>query len=136
MQVEADLLNQLENSLIDEKIAFDRMTSNTIEKGTNRFDFTVSKNDLARTETVLSKLKSTLGLDILAIDMNIVKISIVGFAVKFDPKLESRIAQLLQMHHIDVHLMSRVDIKLSLILAHDHMTKAMGVLHDALIQKK
>jgi aspartate kinase len=136
VQVEADLLNQLENSLIDEKIAFDRMTSNTLEKGTNRFDFTVSKNDLARTETVLSKLKSTLGLDILAIDMNIVKISIVGFAVKFDPTLESRIAQLLLLYHIDMHLMSRVDIKLSLILAHDHMTKAMGVLHDALIQKK
>jgi len=40
---------------------------------------------------------------------------------------------LLATHQISVRLASCSDIKLSVVIAHDQMTKAMCVLHDTLI---
>jgi len=96
-------------------------------------DFTIKKTDLGPVKSVLSDLKVRYGFDTLAIDLNIVKISIVGVGAKRDQTMESRVHALLATHQISVRLASCSDIKLSVVIAHDQMTKAMCVLHDTLI---
>ena len=94
---------------------------------------TVNKANHARAKVILAELKSTFELDTLAIDPNIVKISIVGAGIMHDLTIEAFAHKILATHQISVHLAARSDIQLSLVIAHDQMTKAMSVLHDALI---
>ncbi|MES2253112.1 MAG: aspartate kinase [Pseudomonadota bacterium] len=96
-------------------------------------DFTFKKSDLVQAKSILSGLKVSYGFDTLAIDLNIVKISIIGVGVRRDQTIESRVLSVLKAHQISVQLASCSDVKLSLVIAHDQMTKAMGVLHDTLI---
>ena len=95
--------------------------------------FTINKADLEHAKLLLTELKSTQDLDILAIDPNIVKISIVGVGIMHDLTIEPLVRDALAAHQINVQLALRSDIKLSLVIAHDQMTKAMGILHNLLI---
>jgi aspartate kinase len=95
--------------------------------------FTINKADLEHAKSLLTELKLTQDLDILAIDPNIVKISIVGVGIMHDLTIEPLVRDALAAHQINVQLALRSDIKLSLVIAHDQMTKAMGVLHNLLI---
>lgn len=97
------------------------------------FEFIISKTNIEHAKSILTQLKSTIGFDTLAIDPNIVKISIVGVGIKHDLTIEPRVLNALSASQIKVYLISRFDIKLSLVIAHDQMTKAMGILHDLLI---
>lgn len=115
-------LHWAKNVLSSENITLDMETQLTL----GNLNFTISKTDLDRTKNILSELK-------LAIDPNIVKISIVGVGIQHDLTIESRVINTLATHQINVHLASRSDIKLSLVITHDQMTKAMGILHDLLI---
>lgn len=115
-------LKHAKNILSLEEIILDMETQ--LAPGT--LNFTISKTDLDRTKIILSELK-------LAIDPNIVKISIVGVGIQHDLMIESRVVNTLATNLINVHLASRSDIKLSLVITHDQMTKAMSILHDLLI---
>lgn len=122
-------LQHAQNALSAANIAVD-MTTQTTPKNLH---FTVSKTDIEHAKSILTGLKSTLELDILAIDPNIVKISIVGVGITHDTSIEPHVLSTLAAHQINVQLASRSNIKLSLVITHDQMTKAIGVLHDLLI---
>ena len=113
-----------------ENIIMDMITHDIHKKTTH---FTISKTNLERAKSIFTELKSRISFDILAIDPNIVKISIIGGGITHDLTIETLVYEILAAHQISVHMASRSDIKLSLVIAHDQMTKAMSVLHDALI---
>jgi aspartate kinase len=99
----------------------------------NTLHFTLNKADIEHAKSIFTELKSTLSFDTLAIDPNIVKISIVGVGIKHDLTIEALVHKVLAAQQINVRLASRSDIKLSLVIAHDQMTKAMSILHNTLI---
>lgn len=125
----ADQLQHAQNTLNSANIFIDMAT----QRAPETLHFTINKADIEHAKSIFAELKSTLSFDILAIDPNIVKISIVGAGIKHDLTIEALVHKVLAAQQINVHLASRSDIKLSLVIAHDQMTKAMGILHDALI---
>lgn len=94
--------------------------------------FTVNKNNFEQVKSRLEAYKTANSLDILAIDPNIVKISIIGAGMNHQT-IKPLVFDILTNNQIPVHFAYQSDIKLSLVIANDQMTKAIGVLHDALI---
>jgi aspartate kinase len=125
----SEQLQHAQTILASANIAIDMTT----HLSPNTLHFTINKTDIAHAKSIFAELKSTLSFDTLAIDPNIVKISIVGVGIKHDLTIEALVHKVLAAQEINVHLASRSDIKLSLVIAHDQMTKAMCILHDALI---
>ncbi len=125
----AEQFDHVINTLAAANIAIDMKTQPFPET----LHFTINKTDIEHAKSIFTELKSTLSFDTLAIDPNIVKISIIGVGVMHDLTIEPRVLNVLRAHQINVYLTSRSDIKLSLVIAHDQMTKAIGILHDLLI---
>jgi aspartate kinase len=94
--------------------------------------FYVQKSDLERAGPHLEKLKETLGFESLAIDPNIVTLSLVGVGIGRDGRLLPLIYQTLSDHGIHVKKINVQEIKISLMIGYDQMTKALVLLHDAL----
>ncbi len=127
------MMADLFSTLSREHIAVDMITHTNAGHGLkNALTFIVNKEDSMRVHAKIMELRSIIGFDTLAIDPNIVKISIVGIGIRSNLEITSLVFQTLADHQIDIQMVTTSEIKISLIVAHDHMTKAINVLHDAL----
>ncbi len=127
------MMADLFSALSREHIAIDMIAYVNAGQGLkNTLNFIVNKDDSVRANVKIMELKSIIGFDTLAIDPNIVKISIVGIGIRSNLEITPLVFQTLADHQIDIQMVTTSEIKIGLIIAHDHMTKAISVLHDAL----
>ncbi|MDP3372162.1 MAG: aspartate kinase [Candidatus Paracaedibacteraceae bacterium] len=124
------VLNELsQNNIAIDALVRERLSDACVLESAH---FTIGKADFEHAKTLLIAHKATNSFDLLAIDPNIVKISIIGVGIK-DQAAEMFVLKILAENHIFVHFSYRLDIKLSLVITNDQMTKAINLLHDALI---
>ena len=118
--------------LNDQNIVVDMIVQN-ISAETQKTDvtFTIKRDDLKKTETILGGLKSDIGYDKLSTDNKVSKISIVGAGMITYPGVAFKMFNALASKNINILVISTSEIKISVLIDDKHTELAVKTLHSA-----
>jgi aspartate kinase len=93
--------------------------------------FTVPRDDLQAARSALEPLIAEVGIQDLAADETMGKVSIVGAGMKSHPGVAAKVFQTLGREGINIEMISTSPIKISCVVAGDQLKQAVGSLHAA-----
>ncbi|MBQ7764159.1 aspartate kinase [bacterium] len=119
------------DGLANENISVDMIIQSYARKdlNTNDIAFTIDKNDLARTKTILEKLKPELEYSNVFVDDTIAKISIVGAGMIDRPGIAAKMFRTLASLDINIKMISTSEIKISCLVDQARANDAVEALH-------
>ena len=118
--------------LADASINVDMIVQNVSEDGkTTGLTFTVTKADLNRAVDLLSGQQGQLGFSRLVPDSNVVKISVIGVAMRSHAGVAQRMFQTLAAKGINIQVISTSEIKISVLIEEAYTELALRALHTA-----
>ncbi len=112
-------------------IEVDVIVQNISADNNTDFTFTVDKSDAKKAEDILQKTSQTLGGGSIEVDDEIAKISIVGRGMRAHAGVASKMFQTLAKNEINISMITTSEIKISVVIKKDEMTKAVKALHNA-----
>ena len=117
--------------LAEENISVDMIIQSYARKATNTNDiaFTISKEDLPKTLSVLDKIKEKLGAESVTTDDDIAKVSIIGAGMIDRPGIASTMFKTLADSDINIKMISTSEIKISCLIDKADADKAVKALH-------
>ena len=118
--------------LNDQNIVVDMIVQN-ISAETQKTDvtFTIKRDDLKKTESILGGLKSDIGYDKLSTDNKVSKISIVGAGMITYPGVAFKMFNTLASKNINILVISTSEIKISVLIDDKNTELAVKTLHSA-----
>ena len=118
-------------NLADENISVDMIIQSYARKisNTNDIAFTIDKNDLPKTLSVLDELKTTLKATDIKVDDDIAKVSIVGAGMIDRPGIASTMFETLANLGINIRMISTSEIKISCLVDKVEAQRAVQELH-------
>ncbi|MBI1954121.1 MAG: aspartate kinase [Proteobacteria bacterium] len=122
-------LSHLFEALTNDHINVDMIVKNTTYDHKTDLTFTVSKDDVVKTQNCLLNFQN--GFKEFLVDPYIVKISIVGVGMRSHPGVASLMFKTLADHKIKVHIMTTSEIKIGILISGQDVEKALQVLHTA-----
>ena len=118
-------------------IEVDMIIQNIGADGCTDFTFTVHRNDFAKAEEILRKIKQELGAREVTGDATIVKISLVGVGMRSHAGIASTMFKALAEENINIRMISTSEIKISVVVGEKYLELAVRALHDAFgLEKK
>ena len=117
-------------SLAKENISVDMIIQSYARKVKNDIAFTISKEDLEKTQEILQKVKEQLGAGDVSFDDNIAKISIIGAGMIDRPGIASTMFKTLADSGINIRMISTSEIKISCLINKEDAQKAVKALHE------
>jgi len=93
--------------------------------------FTVSANELKIAASVVDNFKSNDEIDIIEVDEDISKVSIVGVGMRSHTGVASKAFGALAKENINIMMISTSEIKVSIIISQKYSELAVRTLHDA-----
>lgn len=124
-------LSCLFEALTNDCINVDMIVKNTTYDHKTDLTFTVSKDDVVKTQSCLLSLQKRIGFKEFLVDPYIVKISIVGVGMRSHPGVASLMFKTLADHKIKVHVMTTSEIKIGILISQQDVEKTLQVLHTA-----
>ena len=112
-------------------IEVDVIVQNISADNNTDFTFTVDKSDAKKAADILQKTSQTLGGGSIEVDDEIAKISIVGRGMRAHAGVASKMFQTLAKNEINISMITTSEIKISVVIKKDEMTKAVKALHNA-----
>ena len=112
-------------------IEVDVIVQNISADNNTDFTFTVDKSDAKKAEDILQNISLTLGGGSIEVDDEIAKISIVGRGMRAHAGVASKMFQTLAKNEINISMITTSEIKISVVIKKDEMTKAVKALHNA-----
>ena len=112
-------------------IEVDVIVQNISADNNTDFTFTVDKSDAKKAEDILQKTSQALGGGSIEVDDEIAKISIVGRGMRAHAGVASKMFQTLAKNEINISMITTSEIKISVVIKKDEMTKAVKALHNA-----
>ena len=112
-------------------IEVDVIVQNISADNNTDFTFTVEKSDAKKAEDILQKTSQALGGGSIEVDDEIAKISIVGRGMRAHAGVASKMFQTLAKNEINISMITTSEIKISVVIKKDEMTKAVKALHNA-----
>ncbi len=116
--------------LADSNISVDMIIQNVAMDGTTDLTFTVARSDLDRTREVAAQIADELKSDLLDVDEEVVKVSIVGLGMRNHAGVAARMFRLLAAEGINIEAISTSEIKTSCLIHAKYAELAVRVLHD------
>ena len=105
--------------------------SSSINHGSTDMTFTIPETDLLMAEKVIKKIKGNVGFKKFTSETNVVKISIVGNAMRSQSGIAKTMFQTLAKNHINIQVISTSEIKISVLISSEYYELAMRSLHLA-----
>jgi aspartate kinase len=93
--------------------------------------FTVPRTDLRDARATLEPLIAELGIDAIADDPEMGKVSVVGAGMRTHPGVAARVFSTLGEEGINIQMISTSPIKISCVVAADTVDRAVRALHQA-----
>jgi len=121
------------DSLANENISVDMIIQSYARKSLNTNDiaFTIEKEDLEKTRSVLNKIKPELEYGNVFVDDKIAKISIVGAGMIGRPGIAARMFKTLAQLGINIKMISTSEVKISCLVDQEKSKEALEALHTA-----
>jgi aspartate kinase len=105
--------------------------SSSINHGSTDMTFTIPETELLMAEKVIKKIKGNIGFKKFTSETNVVKISIVGNAMRSQSGIAKTMFQTLAKNHINIQVISTSEIKISVLISSEYYELAMRSLHLA-----
>ena len=105
--------------------------SSSINHGSTDMTFTIPETDLLIAEKVIKKIKGNIGFKNFTSETNVVKISIIGNAMRSQSGIAKTMFQTLAKNHINIQVISTSEIKISVLISSEYYELAMRSLHLA-----
>ena len=90
-----------------------------------------TKEDLITAESTIKKIQKKIGFRKFITDTNVVKISVVGNAMRTQSGIAKTMFETLAKNQINIHVISTSEIKISVLISSDYYELAMRSLHSA-----
>ena len=82
-------------------------------------------------ESTIKKIQKKIGFNKIITDTNVVKISVVGNAMRTQSGIAKTMFETLANNQINIHVISTSEIKISVLISSDYYELAMRSLHSA-----
>ena len=122
---------QILGPIADANIEVDMIVQNVGVDNTTDFTFTVSRNDLARAESILKKSEAAMAAREVISDGRIAKLSIVGVGMRSHAGIASKMFGALAAEGINIQMISTSEIKISVIIDEKYLELGVRTLHSA-----
>jgi aspartate kinase len=116
--------------LAEANVSVDMIIQNVSTDGTTDITFTVTESDLAVTKDLAEKLVKDVGASEVVIDAGVVKVSIVGLAMRTHAGIAGRMFRILANEGINIQAISTSEIKVSCLIDAKYAELAVRALHD------
>ena len=98
---------------------------------TKDISFTVADTELAEVKEIISTHMDRWGVKDVDYNENLAKVSIVGAGMVANAGVASKMFEAMYDSHINIHMISTSEIKISILIDKKDMHKAMNSIHDA-----
>jgi aspartate kinase len=105
--------------------------SSTIDNTSTDITFTIPETDLRIAQQVIKDIKNKIGFLKFTSDTNVVKISVVGNAMRTQSGIANTMFETLAKNQINIHVISTSEIKISVLISSEYSELAMRSLHSA-----
>ena len=105
--------------------------SSSINKEVTDITFTIPETDLLIAEKAIKQLQKKISFNKFTSDTNVVKISVVGNAMRTQSGMAKTMFETLARNQINIHVISTSEIKISVLISADYYELAMRSLHSA-----
>jgi aspartate kinase len=105
--------------------------SSSINHEATDITFTIPETDLIVAERTIKKIQKKIGFKKFFTDTNVVKISVVGNAMRTQSGIAKTMFETLANNQINIHVISTSEIKISVLISSDYFELAMRSLHSA-----
>ena len=105
--------------------------SSTIDNTSTVITFTIPETDLKIAQQVIKDIKNKIGFLKFTSDTNVVKISVVGNAMRTQSGIAKTMFETLAKNQINIHVISTSEIKISVLISSEYNELAMRSLHSA-----
>ena len=105
--------------------------SSSINHEATDITFTIPEADLTTAESTIKKIQKKTGFKKFIIDTNVVKISVVGNAMRTQSGIAKTMFETLANNQINIHVISTSEIKISVLISSNYYELAMRSLHCA-----
>ena len=105
--------------------------SSSINHGSTDITFTIPETDLLTAEKIIKKIQDKIGFKKFTSETNVVKISVVGNAMRTQSGIAKTMFQTLAKNHINIQVISTSEIKISVLISSEYYELAMRSLHLA-----
>ena len=123
---------QIFSSLAEHSINVDMIVqSSSINEGSTDITFTIPETDLILAEKTIRKIQEKIGFKNFISETKVVKISVVGNAMKTQSGIAKTMFETLANNQINIHVISTSEIKISVLISSDYYELAMRSLHSA-----
>ena len=105
--------------------------SSPMTNGVTDITFTIPESDLLTAEKVIKKIQIKIGFRNFTSVLSVVKISVVGNAMRTQSGVAKTMFQTLADNNINIYVISTSEIKISVLISSDYYELAMRSLHSA-----
>ena len=105
--------------------------SSTIDNTSTDITFTIPETDLKIAQQVIKDIKNKIGFLKFTSDTDVVKISVVGNAMRTQSGIANTMFETLAKNQINIHVISTSEIKISVLISSEYKELAMRSLHSA-----
>lgn len=123
----AKVFTELANAGVNVDIIVQSGTQN----GKADFSFTVAKSDADKAMGVIAAVRSEVSYDEASSETDLIKISIVGAGMVTNPGVAAKMFDIISQQGISIKMVSTSDIKVSCVIASEHMKDVISALHTA-----
>ena len=119
-------------ALADSSINVDMIVqSSPINHESTDITFTIQETDLLEAEEIIKSIQKNIGFREFTSETNVVKISVIGNAMRTQSGIAKTMFQTLAKNQINIHVISTSEIKISVLISSDYYELAMRSLHTA-----
>ena len=117
--------------LAEAQVNVDMIVQNVSADGSTDMTFTVGRADLPRVQAVLAQHRGAIGSDIVLVDPDVAKISVVGVGMRSHAGVANTMFSTLAGKGINIQVISTSEIKVSVLIAAEYTELAVRALHTA-----
>jgi aspartate kinase len=128
---ELQTLSTIFTALAKEQLNVDIIIQNVTANNRLSISFSIKTVDVDAALAVLKEYKSTLGYTRIEHESGLAKVSIVGSGMISNPGVAAEMFEVLAGEKIEVKMVSTSEIKVSTVVPHADMVKAVETLHVA-----
>jgi aspartate kinase len=118
-------------TLAAESINVDMIVQNVSEDGRTDQSFTISQDDLARSESVIARIAEEIGAEGWTAEAEIGKVSLVGAGMRSHPGVAAKMFETLAQAGINIEMISTSSIRISCVLKAEDVVQAVQLIHAA-----
>ncbi|MEO7804048.1 MAG: aspartate kinase [Actinomycetota bacterium] len=116
--------------IASESINVDMIVQNVSDQGKTDVSFTMPKDDLLRSESVIAKIAADIGAEGYTADSEIAKVSLIGAGMKSHPGVAAEMFKALADAAINIEMISTSSIRISCVVRASDVVQAVRVIHS------